>query len=483
MCDKRSHIGVVWGFVAILLSGCATYHQRISGYYDKLTTGNYPAAARELDRVKLLQKERNKLLYWLEKGRTLHLMGLYDSSNSYLNVADYFMEDARASAKDALLGTVMNPMMQTYRGEDFERYMVHYYKALNFAFLGKTESALVEARRITLDAQALDDKNRDKVYAEDAFAFMLQGMIYESGKDINNAFIAYRNAVELYTKNGNRFYGVDMPKQLQMDLLRTAKQMGFSAEYDRYQRLFNLSESNIAAGSEGGSLVVFWENGLAPVKVQEMYGFNLIQGDAGQFYFNDPRNQWNNIPFDYGVAGYSSSMRLSTLPFLSIALPRYESRSTRWGRADLVVNGQTYPLEPAQDIHTIARESLRQRMGRELAKALSRLAVKKLSEEAIKADTRKSNKKPKTDEERRKEEKRQDRKELLSAGLSLFNQATEKADTRNWQSLPGRIYYARIPLQAGANTIQIQVPGRGTESVQINGTGGLQFWRFSTLGR
>jgi hypothetical protein len=481
MCDKRSHIGVVCGFVAILLSGCATYHQRISGYYDRLASGNYPAALRELDRVKLLQRERNRLLYWLEKGRTLHLMGLYDSSNNYLNAADYFMEDTRASAKDALLGTVMNPMMQTYRGEDFERYMVHYYKALNFIFLGKTESALVEARRITLDAQALDDKNRSKAYAEDAFAFMMQGMIYELGKDVNNAFIAYRNAVDLYAKNGNRFYGVDLPRQLKLDLLRTAKQMGFSTEYDRYARELQLTESDVIAGGEGGSLIVFWESGLAPVKVQEMYGFNLIQGDAGQFFFRDPRNQWNNIPFDYAVAGYSSSMRLSTLPFISIALPRYESRTARWGRANLIVNGNTFPLEPAQDIHTIARESLRQRMGRELAKALSRLVVKKLSEQAIKANTGKSSKKPKTEEQRKQEEKRQERKELLSAGLSLFNQATEKADTRNWQSLPGRIYYTRIPLQPGTNSIQIQVPGRGTESIQINGTGGLQFYRFSTL--
>lgn len=477
----RSHTILALLLAAVSLTGCATYHQRISGYYQQLSAGNYAAASKELDRVKLLRKERNKLLYWLEKGRTLHLMGLYDSSNQVLNEADYFMEDTRTSAKDIALGTLLNPMMQTYRGEDFERYMVHYYKALNFAFLGQTESALVEARRITLDAQALDDKNRAKAYAQDAFAFMLQGMLYEWGKDVNNAFIAYRNAADLYLANNNRFYGVDMPQQLKLDVLRTAKAMGFQSEYDRYRRQFNLPETELPVRGEGGELILFWENGMAPVKVQEMYGFNLIQGDAGQYYFRDPRNQWGNIPFDYAVAGYSSSMRLSTLPFLSIALPRYDLRPARWGSAAVRIGNQSMPLEAAQDIHTIARESLRQRMGRELAKALSRLAVKKLSEEAIKADTRKASKKPKTEEERKKEEKRQDRKELLAAGLSLFNQATEKADTRNWQSLPGKIYYVRIPLQAGENNLQLDISGRGSRAIKINGTGGLQFYRVSTL--
>jgi hypothetical protein len=31
--------------------------------------------------------------------------------------------------------------------------------------------------------------------------------------------------------------------------------------------------------------------------------------------------------------------------------------------------------------------------------------------------------------------------------MNLINTATEKADTRNWQSLPAYIHYVRVPLQ------------------------------------
>ncbi|MEI9808406.1 MAG: hypothetical protein WDO16_11350 [Bacteroidota bacterium] len=65
---------------------------------------------------------------------------------------------------------------------------------------------------------------------------MLQGMIYEKNGDINNAFIAYRNAVDVFVKNNNSYYGIRMPEQLKKDLLRTASQNGFVDEISRYEK-------------------------------------------------------------------------------------------------------------------------------------------------------------------------------------------------------------------------------------------------------
>ncbi|MEI9808407.1 MAG: hypothetical protein WDO16_11355 [Bacteroidota bacterium] len=91
--------------------------------------GNYESAAKALDNNKLLKKNRNRLLYLLERGKVCHLLQQYDSSNRYFNEADQLMEDTRTSVKDIALGTLLNPMMQTYKGEDFEKYLVHYYKS------------------------------------------------------------------------------------------------------------------------------------------------------------------------------------------------------------------------------------------------------------------------------------------------------------------------------------------------------------------
>jgi hypothetical protein len=37
------------------------------------------------------------------------------------------------------------------------------------------------------------------------------------------------------------------------------------------------------------------------------------------------------------------------------------------------------------------------------------------------------------------------------------NALTEKADTRNWQTLPHSIYYARVPLKQGDNSVRFSI--------------------------
>ena len=186
----------------LFLFGCSTYNQQIAHYYAHVKDGNYAAANKDLDHNKLLKKDRNRLLYFLEKGKTYHMLHQPDSSNLYLNKADEYMEEVRADAKDVAVGTLVNPMMEKYKGEDFEKFIIHYYKALNYLYLNKTEDAIVEARRISLQTQQQSDKFNDKTnrYSKDTFSMILQGLFYEAGGDVNNAFIAYRNAVEVYEK-------------------------------------------------------------------------------------------------------------------------------------------------------------------------------------------------------------------------------------------------------------------------------------------
>src|SRR5690606_21071879 len=140
---------------------------------------------------------------------------------------------------DVIAGTLLNPMMQTYHGEPFERFMLHYYKAINYSHLGDIESALVEARRITIatNEQTDQQKGKDSRYSKDAFSLNLQWIIYEMEEDYNNEFIAYRNAVETYLSGeDNSWYGVRIPELLMQDLLRTAYLNEFTGELERFER-------------------------------------------------------------------------------------------------------------------------------------------------------------------------------------------------------------------------------------------------------
>lgn len=466
---------------AVLLTSCASYNKQAGTYYTHLRQGNFEKAATALDNNKLLNKDRNRLLYLLERGKISHLLNQWDSSNKYLNEADDMMERTALSAKDIAVGTLINPMMQSYRAEAFEKYLVHYYKALNYIQLNQPQEAMVEARRISLTNYEQQDKtpNSNK-YADDAFSFMLQGLIYEKNKDINNAFIAYRNAADVYLKNNGSYYETRMPEQLKKDVLRTASQNGFLDELSRYEKLFNITFTKEII-ADGGELIIFWENGSAPVKTQQDLYFSLFKDAGGAFFFTDASGLFN-VPYNLSSGYNTNDIRLENLRSFRVALPRYQAQSVYFNSAGLQVNNITYPLEQVENVNTLAFATLKERLVKELSTTLTRLAIKKLAEAAIRPADKKDNS-GKTEEEKKKQEKKDNQREAIALGLQLLNFATEKADTRNWQSLPHSIFYTRVPLQKGVNEMVLQLNGGSPSSVNLNviGNGGMQFRNVCTL--
>ncbi|ALL04034.1 hypothetical protein AQ505_00120 [Pedobacter sp. PACM 27299] len=457
----------------LFLFSCSSYNDMITPYYKQMASGNYTEAMKELEKNKLLQKPRNKLLFLMEKGKTAHLMGDYENSNRYFNEADQLLENGLGGTMDAVVGTLVNPMNQVYKGEDFEKFMIHYYKALNYVYLGKPEDAIVEARRIGLQSQEQGDKfnNKDNRYSKDAFSLMLQGLIYEYDGDMNNAFIAYRNAAEVYLNSKDQtYYGTPMPEELKKDLLRTAAAMGFTAELQRFETLFKLKYTPEKA-PEGGELIFFWENGLAPVKEQEEFFFSLVKGDDGSLFFTNVGGTII-IPFSNG---YGSDFNVNSVQSLRATFPKYVSRPPFYSSATLTDGKTTVGFEKAEDINELAYKTLQQRFLKEMGKTLSRLAVKKSAEYVLRESSKGTGKNGKDNS----------LLEGLGFGVQLYSLLSEKSDTRNWQSLPASISYTRIPLQKGKNTITLNLKAsNGTEetkTIEVMGTGRLQFYNYSTL--
>jgi uncharacterized protein len=468
-------------------------------YESNLYSGQYEKAFNDLDDVKLLQKDRNRFLYLAEKGRTANLLGWYDSSNSFLNQADYFLEDHYKNAGDVISSNLLNPMMETYLGEDFERFLVHFYKAINYLHLGNTEDAVVEARRISLENYRLDDakSKRKNKYDGDAFSLILQGIVFEKAGRVNDAFISYRNAANLFLENNNQLlYGVAMPKQLQKDVLCTAAQLGFTSDVSFYENAFGITHT--AEPAPNGEVLIFWENGKAPVKQQMNPAFNLLQSNNQYYFVNQSNQQRYDLDQSYCPTCYT---QISSAPgiladLFRITLPYYTSTRPAYTTATATLNGKAYSFEEGVDVSALANATLQERQGKEIAKALTRLLVKKLTEVsagaiAKAAATPKENDKKeseKTAEEKKREQDKKDRAEAIGNGaellLKLFNIATEKADTRNWQSLPASIQYVRIPLQPGTNQIQINFGGNsGTQSqtLSVESNGGIVVRQISLL--
>ena len=105
--------------------------------------------------------------------------------------------------------------------------------------------------------------------------------------------------------------------------------------------------------------------------------------------------------------------------------------------AHLLFNGEKVALELTEDIEQIAFKSLEDRMFREIGKSVARLVLKRAAE--IVATNQNKN-----------------------AGfvLSALNAMTERADTRNWQSLPHSIYYQRVSLSVGSQDLKLVTSGK-----------------------
>ncbi|MTG96952.1 hypothetical protein GJV76_02135 [Myroides sp. BIT-d1] len=451
--------------------GCASYHDRITDYYKKVGAGDYVEAEKSLDKNALVKKDRNKLLYLMEKGRLAHLQGEYAKSNNYLNEADLLVEDAVKSVGDVAVGLFLNSMSQSYKSEEFEIFMLHYYKALNYLFLGETQEAVVEARRISLQNYAQGDKYKDKTtrYSKDAFSLILQGLIYEHAKNYNDAFIAYRNAVEVFKSAQGSYYGVSTPRALKMDLLRMAYNLGFTGELNAYQKEFNL-KYNPKEESEGGDLVIFWENGMAPIKTEENIVFTLVKGEKGGLFFTNALGIM--IPVSLNISGGTT---LNDVHSLNIAYPKYIVQQPPYFKALAKSNDYNYSFELVEDIDALAVMTLKERAGKELGDILTRMAVKKAAEYALKAAAKSNGKDGEANAVL----------EGIGFGVQLFNMFSEKADTRNWQTLPAKVNYTRIPLKKGENVINVEMERptgqRSTYSITVYGTGGVQFHNFATM--
>lgn len=469
-----------WALMLLLsmpfLYSCVSYNQIMGDYYQNIKRGNYEKASGIVSKSKFMKKKRNKLLYDFENGRMQFLTNNYKKSNEYLNEADDLLESNYKTGKDIAVSNIVNPMMETYRGEEFEKFLVHFYKAINYAALNKPEDAVVEARRITLTSVRLNNKfkNSSKRYNADAFSLNLQGMLYETAGDINNAFISYRNAANIYLNRNNNYYGVSIPEQLKYDLINTAEKMGFSGDKAEYETKFN---KEIKTSNNERELILFLEEGNGPVKEEKSITVVYSNGKA-TYQFVDQYGVYHSEPFDFIGNGINSS-KLSDFRTIKIALPTYRIVYPRSSEISIELNQQQYHPEITQDLNTLSLSILQERFLSDLSKAVLRYMVKHSVEKGSdKLATRiaENHKKNSADSESEKKNKEENAKlvgDAVGFLVGITNTITEKADTRGWMSLPAYIHYIRLPLQDGNNIINIKYKGI-QKSIEIEGKKGIQ---------
>ncbi|MGC8864534.1 MAG: COG3014 family protein [Bacteroidales bacterium] len=438
-----------WLFIlplGIAVSGCATYYQQSRVFQDNLQRGNLDEARHVLLKQEKEAQGKNRFLYWCNRGWVEYMLGNFEESIKYFNEADLYIDDLSRNYGTEALALVTNPGVKPYMPEDPEKVMVNFYKALAFLQLGRYEEALVEARRIPQKLYELNDKykNRKNRYSDDAFAHILTGLIYDAVGDANNAFIAYRNAVRVYDSVITPQFGVAIPNQLKNDLLRTAWLTGFQDEVSFFEKKFDMKYE--PKPLQGGYVVFFWENGLGPVKDEWSIMFTKVDGSGGWVTLVN-EEYGMHFPVYLGNTGSKSSGGFSDLSVFRVAFPKYIQRVPYYSSAVVSDSLGTIskPLERVEDLNAILLKTLEDRMWREMATGLARLASKKALEAAVREGDKN-----------------------IGALVGILNAATEKADTRNWQTLPFEISYIRLVLPEGKHSLQLRLEGvRGGREIRI----------------
>lgn len=463
MSHKCIHIIAV--ILCLCLSaGCATWYKRTAEFQSAITKGDFEEAEKILNKDSKQATGKNKILYYLNKGYVEFMLGHPEASNAAFETAENLTDERSKNLLTEAAVLVSNPEIRPYQPEDFELIMINFYKAMNYLQMNNMEGALIEVRKINIKLNQLNDKYPDHKnrYQRDAFAQLLMGLIYDASKDYNNAFIAYRNAYDTYQSDYLKNFGISAPPQLKEDLMRTAYQCGFTSELKEYEKTFGKTYVYQQPPADG-QLIFFWLNGMGPYKAEWGLTFTKInRGDGAVVFHNEEMGL--TFPFFFGP-GFSNDDRnsIGNIKILRVVFPKYVERPPYYSQAVVHYQNTSYRLEMAENINEIAFKSLHDRMLREFSNSLLRLAAKQGIQYAVSKEN-----------------------EWLGLAVGITNALTEKADTRNWQTLPYSISYSRIPLNSTDNKMNLElIPGKGPKQVKTIDITGVKnktkFFIYSSL--
>ncbi len=438
-----------WAALLLLLAGCgAGYSSLMRASLKHLERRDYEGALARLEKP---EGKTNKLLYRLERGLIFHYQGQYQTSNQEFEKAEKLIDELYTrSVSRQLASLITNDAIIPYSGEEFERAFIHYYRALNYAYLGLPEDALVECRKANLKlADYAQDADYQLSYKNDAFIQYLTGIFYEAQGEWNDAYISYKDAEQGYQAYQQAF-GLQMPPTLPIDLARLANRLGFADERAGYIERYQLDPKSLT-GTGSGQVVVFVEQGFVARKRQHEVQIPLLKDDNTHEVWNlsDQMSYryYHPHPF-YGEVEY----------WLKVALPVYQELPSQIRGVRLSGAGQSVSGVLVEDLDAIAFKTLQEKENSILAKTLARSLAKYLITKKAKKEN-----------------------EALGVLFNLIGFTTEAADTRSWLSLPSRVELARFSLPPGTLDLTLELLDDRGQTVETQVFPGVQVAAGKTL--
>lgn len=408
MSNKKILDRLLLTLLAAVLTTSCTSQKLVSGQKEmgaSFQSGNYQRAATIADSLKKnnIYKAKDRVLYSLEMGTINFFQADYSESiSSFSNAEEYMDQFFTKSATTGVKAFITNDNQLNYNGEVYEDVYLNGFKSLAYLQEHKYEDALVEARRISQKMARAESKYKGLASSlQDADTTDAEIEWNAGTSSIHDSPLSRYLATVLYAKYGTKDDArIEYEKMKQAILNHKAlpnSQLEFVQEFTK---ITNPEKYNVLLTAFCGS---------APIK--------------------RPNNiRIRDLP---DVAG------------LKIAIPELVMRPTTVNEIKVVVDGRrTFTIPILEEMDKVARETFKIKKPIIVARATVRGILKSAGQQALANEA--------------EDEMGENTGRIVNLLAGQVREASEKADLRGWQTMPGKVHANVIKLSAGKHNVRFE---------------------------
>lgn len=393
--------------LALVCSACAVPSLRYKTEINRLSAaGKFREADERVTAKKnKLYKKKDAVLFYLDRAALLHDAQDPAASDEMLASAQAYIDELYAKSVSASAGRLLiNDLTTPYYAANYERALTYYYRAQNFLQRGDVSSAAVEARRAVFFLDHLRADKR-KGYNDDPFVQYFASLVFESVGQLSDARIARQNAFNAYRRLGGKL-GVSAPE-------------------------FSVPKN----AGELGEVIIFHYNGLLPLKKTQTVQVAWSEAAA---MASSPQETTDSVSPEVQnalAAGLFGSA-------VTLSYPVLVPQPFRVASSFVEAGGQRYVTQKVADFAGAAKIDLDEKLPgiwfrtatRAVAKQVAAAQARQAAHSAANDDTV---------------------GDLAGMFVSVLGAALEKADTRQWFTLPAEVRMTRLFLTPKTQDIKL----------------------------
>lgn len=401
---NKARFLAVLAAAVICCSACGAPSLRHKKEVNKLlAAGDFGAAAQKIEAAKKTEySRRDSLLYQLDSAAVLHEAGQYAESDVRLNAAQRRMEDLFAQSVSGHAGRyLINDLAIPYQPPAYEQVLTHYYRAMNFLSQQDTNGALVEANRAVFFLDHLP-AGPSQLWQNEPFTQYFMSLVFESAGKRDDARIARARAAQ---SNPSAVQALSAKQPLQ---------------------------------EQWGEVILVHANGKVPLKKSKTF---QVAWSQFWLWMDDPQEGESTVSPEVQNAITTGLLGNS----ITVAYPVLEDQPYTVAASEAVTEqGEVYRTQLLGDVAGAVHNDLKANETSTLMRMALRAAAKRVAAVQAKhaaAAAAKDN----------------GVGEIAGLFVNILGVATEKADTRQWFTLPAEFRLTRFYVPAGTQNITLRL--------------------------